>query len=277
MSKKFNELNLSNAFLFAAALQDPETCRLVLKLILGRDVGEVCVKAEHNILYSSDYRSVRLDIYATDAMKVTYDLDMQNKNEGNLPKRSRYYQGMMDLSSLKPGEDFNELQPSYVIFICAFDPFGYGLYQYTYRETCEETGEALEDEAVRIYLSTEGENDDQVPEELVHFLKYVKDSSEKCVEQTNNSDIRKLHEKVCTLKKDRDLEVGFMRFEELLNQERHEGEKAGHKSGQNQIITLISYLSADGLVNEIPRLSTDPDFLQEMLEKYDLNDGDSIR
>lgn len=76
-----------------------------------------------------------------------------------------------------------------------------------------------------------------------------------------------------------------MRFEELLNQERNEGEKVGHKAGlaeghkagQNQIISLISHLSADGLVNEIPRLSTDPDFLQEMLEKYDLNDGDSIR
>ena len=34
--KKFKELNLSNAFLFAAALADEETCGIVLELILGK-------------------------------------------------------------------------------------------------------------------------------------------------------------------------------------------------------------------------------------------------
>ena len=31
----FQELNLSNAFLFPAALEDPETCRLVIECIIG--------------------------------------------------------------------------------------------------------------------------------------------------------------------------------------------------------------------------------------------------
>lgn len=41
MGKKFKELDLSNAFLFAAALEDPQTCRLVLEIILGRKVPKV--------------------------------------------------------------------------------------------------------------------------------------------------------------------------------------------------------------------------------------------
>ena len=37
----------------------------------------------------------------------------------------------MDVSQLKPGEDYDTLPESYVIFICTFDPFGKGLYKYT--------------------------------------------------------------------------------------------------------------------------------------------------
>lgn len=34
MVKKFKDLNLNSAYLFAAALSDPETCRLVLEIIM---------------------------------------------------------------------------------------------------------------------------------------------------------------------------------------------------------------------------------------------------
>ena len=60
-SENFKKLNLSNAFLFAAALEDPEICRLVLEIIVERPIDHVTVKPERNILFSSDFRSVRLD------------------------------------------------------------------------------------------------------------------------------------------------------------------------------------------------------------------------
>ena len=43
MKKTFQELNLSNAFLFAAALEDPDTCRLVLEIILDTKLPKVNV------------------------------------------------------------------------------------------------------------------------------------------------------------------------------------------------------------------------------------------
>lgn len=102
--KKFEQLNLQDAFLFSAALEDPETCRLILELFLGYPINNITVHAEHSILLTSDFKSVRLDIYASDKIKVGYNLEMQNKNENNLPKRSRYYQSELDVTSLKPGE-----------------------------------------------------------------------------------------------------------------------------------------------------------------------------
>lgn len=108
--KKFEELDLCDPFLFAAALEDEAICRLILETILGRPITKVRVHAEHTILYSSDFRSVRLDIYASDEVQVEYNIEMQNEDEHNLAKRSRYYQGEMDITSLKPGEGFSEHQ-----------------------------------------------------------------------------------------------------------------------------------------------------------------------
>lgn len=68
--KKFQELDLKDAFLFAAALEDEETCRMVLELILGRPVGNIKVQAERSLLLSKDLRYVRFDIFASDEMRV---------------------------------------------------------------------------------------------------------------------------------------------------------------------------------------------------------------
>ena len=103
---------------------------------------------------------------------------MQNENEGNLPQRSRYHQAEMDLTSLKPGEDFKELKPSVIVFICNFDPFGRKLYRYTFEPRCLEEDFSLEDGTKRIFLSTVGENVKDVSVELICFLRYVTESTD---------------------------------------------------------------------------------------------------
>ena len=156
METEFQKLNLSHSFLFAAAMEDAEICRLVLDIILGFKVPKVHVHVEHSILISSDFRSVRLDVYASDEMNVSYDVEVQNECNGNIAKRSWYYQAEMDVSSLKPGDDFSDLKPGYVIFICTFDPFDEGLYRYTFEERCLETVKPLGDETRKIFLNNKG-------------------------------------------------------------------------------------------------------------------------
>lgn len=63
-----------------------------------------------------------------------------------------------NVTSLKPGEDYNDLKPNYVIFICTFDPFGKKLYRYTYENYCRETNLPLEDGTTKIFLNTKGKN-----------------------------------------------------------------------------------------------------------------------
>lgn len=216
MKKTFQQLNLSNAFLFAAALEDSEICRLVLEIILGVRLSKVKVHPERSILVSSDFRSIRLDIYASDEMQVSYNVEAQNDDRKNLAKRSRYHQAEMDVASLKPGDDFNDLKPGYVIFICTFDPFGKGLYRYTFEERCLECDMGLGDGTRKIFLNTRGRKDENVPKELVHFLKYMEQSNDEYVSQLTEESIIKLHEKVTELKTWRRLEARYMTVEEWM-------------------------------------------------------------
>ena len=82
-----------------------------------------------------------MDIYVEDDEKALYNLEMQNSNEGDLPRRSRYYQSLMDLAMAERGMEYDQLGESFVVFLCRFDPFCKGLYRYTFRSTCVEEPE----------------------------------------------------------------------------------------------------------------------------------------
>lgn len=254
---KFKELNLNNAFLFAATAQDPEACQIILEIILGREIPPVKVHTEHTVLISSDYRSIRLDVYGTDVVDVNYNVEAQNKNYGNLPKRSRYHQAEMDISSLKPGEDFNELKPSYVIFICTFDPFGKGLYRYTFENWCTECEIALGDETMKIFLNTKGKNDSEVSEELIHFLKYLENSTDDYVAGVKEERIRKLHGKVADVKRNSIMEEKFMTGEEMLRISKKEGKR------EAKIEDIFEFLAEHG---EIPEPLKERILAEENLE-----------
>lgn len=266
--KKFQDLNLSNAYLFAATIQDEETCRITLSLLLGIQVKKVEVHAEHSLLYNSDCRTIRLDVYANEEDGSSFNLEMQGENEGNLPKRSRYHQAEMDVLSLKPGEDFNALGPNYIIFICCFDTFGKGLYRYTFTNKCTETGEELGDGTTKVFLNTKGRNPEGVPELLIRFLQYLENSTEECAGEQDDI-VRQIHTRVATIKHDRSWESRYMRVEELMQQEYRKGIRQGIQQAENRIQRLIQRMQEAGEQNLLGRLS-EQDFLEEMYRKYNI-------
>ena len=269
MSRQFKDLNLNNAFLFAALANDPEACQLLLKLILGRDIPKVNVKTEHNILLNSDTKCVRLDVNARSEYEVNYNVEAQNSNEHNIVRRSRFYQAQLDVAELKPGDDYNKLPESFVIFICTFDPFGRGLYQYTFIEKCVEDGVPLGDGTCKIFFSTVGENKEEVQKDLIEFLGYYENSTDEYVNRVNNPLITKLHEKMVMLKKSREWEEGYMKFEELLLRQRRDGHSEGLCRGvSNSIITVLSKKGeVTNYIKEKLEAETDVEVLNSWLNK----------
>lgn len=276
--KKFEQLDLKDAFLFSAALEDPEACRLILELFLGYPIAKITVHAEHSILLSSDFKSVRLDIYASDELSVGYNMEMQNEKENNLPMRSRYYQSELDIAALKPGEDYNDMKPGYIIFICTFDPFGKGLYKYTFENRCLETDMPLGDKTMKIFFNTKGTNPEEVSEELLAFLAYVEDSTDSCAEKTQSETVHKIHNRIKELKKNREMGAKFMMLEELIKdaekkageEGRLEGISKGRSEEQNRYSGLILQLAKDGRSELIVKAASDSHLLNALYEEYKL-------
>ena len=75
-----------------------------------------------------------------------------SNNDNELPKRTRYYQAMIDMAETEKGQDYQDLKESYIIFICTFDPFKQGKPMYTFRNLCIENKELeLEDKTTKIF------------------------------------------------------------------------------------------------------------------------------
>lgn len=260
----FQDLNLSNTFLFAAALEDETLCRKILELILHVEISSVHVSTENTMLFRPESHGIRLDVYARDPENKQYDLEMQNENKDDIPKRLRYYAGNMDLIHLKPGEPYEKLPTVYVIFICDFDPLGDHRYLYTCETICLETGKPLHDGVQKILLSTKGTNESDISPELLHFLKYLISSTKETANTLKDDFVDELHRKVTQLKHDRYLEERYMLFEEMLNDKK----KEGLQKGQEHMLQVILHMTADGLQDEIPRLEHDLEFRREMFLKY---------
>ena len=127
------------------------------------------------------------------------------KNTKNLPKRSRFYQSMIDSKLLEPGEkDFNKMNDVYIILIAPFDLFGEGKYMYTFQMTCQESFSVLlNDGATRIFLNTHGTNPEDVSPELVELLHYIENTTQEVADSCTSpraclkNHFRNLHAPLC--------------------------------------------------------------------------------
>ena len=173
--KQLKELTLKDNFMFGAVMMEEENCKEFLELALGFPIERVEVSKEKSIVYHPEYKGVRLDVYAKDEHNTRYNVEMQVTKRDELGKRDRYYHSQIDMEMLLSGSEYKNLPKAYVIFICNFDPFGKKKYRYTFTRQCEEEPAVnLNDGSTSIFLSTEGENADEVPKELVTFLNFVK-------------------------------------------------------------------------------------------------------
>ena len=124
MGKQYEELGITDAFMFAKVMSNKEICKPVLEQILNIKIRDIeYLDYEETIQIAPGSKSIRLDIYVEDDKNTVFNLEMQTTNYEELPKRSRYYQDIIDLKLIEKGQSYDILKTSYVIFICTFDFF----------------------------------------------------------------------------------------------------------------------------------------------------------
>ena len=136
--ERWEQATLANNFIFYKVMRHhPDACKHILEMLLKVKIEQMNMHSEEALEIDHDAKGIRLDVFVKDNERM-YDVELQLTNTGELPERARYYQGVMDLDSLKAGQKYKELCDSHVIFICFEDVFDNGLPVSTFENICIE-------------------------------------------------------------------------------------------------------------------------------------------
>lgn len=190
--RELRELDLLDDFLFQEMVSSPETgeefCRILLRVIQQRD------------------------IYDIEPNKV--------KEKKRLPRKMRYYHGLIDTKLLKTGIDYEKLPRVFIIMILPYDPFDQNRMVYTIKNQCVEDREvSYEDGAIKMFLYTKG-MEGNPSQNLIDMLKYIEKSTEGHI---TNPDIRRIDELVKDIKENEEVGVAYMKSWEREEYIRRQG------------------------------------------------------
>ena len=290
LEESFANVDITNDLMFSTVMQDEALCMELLEYLLPLQPGRRIERLKYRqftdslsedgepIISGTDQtqktylgyfgqRGVRLDVFVDDGETV-YDLEMQTTGNTALPQRSRLIQSHMDISQLQRGAQYDELRPSFVIFICKFDPFGDDLYRYTFYNTCKELdGKPLNDGSYKLFFNTNGHIGD-FPQRLKELLNYMNDTQTYRVNESKDDLIRKLDAAVNETKMQPVWRDAFMMYQmkqreaELrgkvkgLEEGRAEGEAKGRsaeKKSSTKRMILKGYTDDEiSEINELP-------------------------
>ena len=151
--------------------EDKACAELLLRVILNRNDLTVVRVVSQFELKNLQGRSARLDIYAVDEHGKQYDIEVQRSDDGAAPRRARYNSSLLDANLLNPGDKFDELPESYIIFITEHDVLKGGKPLYTVNRTISELDHAIfADGSHIIYVNGEIRNGTALGELMQDFF-----------------------------------------------------------------------------------------------------------
>ena len=252
--KDWQDLTIQDDYMFKLIMSRKRICKKMLEKILHIPIHDlVYIEDEKSLKASYDSKGVRLDVYVQDDNHTVYNIEMQVRKpeEDGLYKRTRYYQSMIDSDLLKAGVDYDELNKTYIIFICPFEPFHQGRHMYTFRNYCaEDKNIELPDGSVKIFLNTQGTMDDVEPD-VKAFLEYVNGVL------SQDAFVQEVDKAIRDVKTEEAERVRYMTYAMRLKDERKIGHAEGVREGieqgieQNKLETALKMLKGGMAVNLI--------------------------
>lgn len=139
--------------------EDKACAEFLLQIILQRtDLRVQRVHGQHDIK-NLQGRSVRLDILAVDEADRVYNIEVQRSDKGAGVKRARYNSSLIDANVTEPGDEYENLNEAYVIFITEHDVLDGSCPIYHIDRTVRETGTLFGDESHILYVNAQIKGD----------------------------------------------------------------------------------------------------------------------
>ena len=235
--KRWEDLTITDDFMFCKVMSDPDICKELLEILLHIKIERlVFQEPQKSFRLTSESKGIRLDVYVKDSNRV-FDIELQTTNERNLELRTRYYQGVMDISELEKGDFFSNMKESYIIFICMFDPFGAGMPIYTVKQTFAENDKLIfNDKTHKIFYNVKAFEKIANDVETKAFLEYL------CKHQSTTKFTQSLETAVYRNKNNQNWRKDYMTLAYNLSLAAEKafenGFSAGEERGRNEGISI---------------------------------------
>ena len=227
--EKWDNATLANNFIFYKVMRNhPEACKHLIELLLKIRVNSMEIHGEEVIDIDHDAKGIRLDVFVKEDNRM-YDIEVQVVNTKELPERARYYQGLMDLDSLKSGQKYRELPDSHIIFLCLEDIFKNGLPVSTFENIClEDLKTKLNDRAYKHFFIAPLCARMVEDKEVKDFFEFL--ISNRAADDYTNS----LQDYVKAAKKNAQWKEQYMTYERIQAYAYDDGKEAGIAEGITQ-------------------------------------------
>jgi len=250
MVKRFEDLTLQDDFMFCKVMQNESLCKTLIEMILFDTIGKITyISVQHSINTYEQAKSVRFDVLVQTENGKFYDVEMQVSNERNIPKRMRFYQAAIDISFLDKGNFYNDLNESFIIFICLFDAIGKNKPVYTFENLCiEDKNISLQDGTKKVIINAEAFKDTE-NKELKEFLEYLKTGKAK------SEFTRRIEEMIQTVKQNEQARQEYRLMSTFEMDARYKGFSEGLKQKSIETAKLMKLKNFDiSLIKEITGL-----------------------
>lgn len=135
--------------------EDISCAELLLRIILNDEGIRVLEAHGQRGIKNLQGRSVKLDILAVDSHNRVFNVEVQRSDRGAGAKRARYNSALIDANVTEPGDQYEDLNETFVIFITENDVMKAGLPIYHIDRVVRETGKLFEDEEHIIYVNSQ--------------------------------------------------------------------------------------------------------------------------
>ena len=217
--EKIKHFMIMNDIFMRNVLKEISCTEYILQIIMNRTDLKIIDQTLQKDYKNLQGRSAILDCVAKDAENNHFNVEIQGENDGASPKRARYHCGLLDMNLLNPGDLFDNLPETYVIFITKNDVLGYNRPISHIQRRIKETEDIFQDGQHILYVNSKKQDDTELGR-LMHDL-HCKEA-DKMYSNVLSARVQQLKE----------TEEGVNQMCQELEEIYNEGEQSGVQKGE---------------------------------------------
>lgn len=167
--EKIKHYTIMNDIFMRNVFKKKECVEYILQVIMNKKDLQVIDQILQMDYKNLQGRSAVLDCVAKDETDRQFNVEIQGENDGASPKRARYHSGLLDMNTLNPGDPFDKLPETYIIFITRNDTLKNNLPISHIKRVIRESGEIFDDEENIIYVNSQKQDNTELGR-LMHDL-----------------------------------------------------------------------------------------------------------